>query len=132
MELIVTLHNIWRWVVLLVGLGATALAVMSATGARPWDGVSDRLSFFFTLAMDIQLLIGVVVWIGQQRWDGSDTFLSYIHPLLMLAAVALAHVGRARSDRADGSRTKGQQASIFFIVSFIVIVVAIPIAHWPF
>jgi hypothetical protein len=132
MELIVTLHNIWRWVVLLVGLGAIALAVMSATGARPWDGVSDRLSFFFTLAMDIQLLIGVVVWIGQQRWDGSDTFLSYIHPLLMLAAVALAHVGRARSDRADGSRTKGQQASIFFIVSFIVIVVAIPIAHWPF
>jgi hypothetical protein len=132
MELIVTLHNIWRWVVLLVGLGAIALAVMSASGARPWDGVSDRLSFFFTLAMDIQLLIGVVVWIGQQRWDGSDTFLSYIHPLLMLAAVALAHVGRARSDRADGSRTKGQQASIFFIVSFIVIVVAIPIAHWPF
>jgi hypothetical protein len=132
MELIVTLHNIWRWVVLLVGLGAIALAVMSATGARPWDGVSDRLSFFFTLAMDIQVLIGAAVWIGQQRWDGSDTFLSYIHPLLMLAAVALAHVGRARSDRADGSRTKGQQASIFFIVSFIVIVVAIPIAHWPF
>ena len=131
MEVIVTLHNIWRWVVLVVGLGAIALAVMSATGARPWDGVSDRMSFFFTLAMDIQILIGAVVWIGQQRWDGSDTFLSFIHPLLMLVAVALAHVGRARSDRADGSRTKGQQASIFFIASFIVIVVAIPIAHWP-
>ena len=132
MEVIVTLHNIWRWVVLLVGLGAIALAVMSATGARPWDGVSDRLSFFFTLAMDIQILIGAVVWIGQQRWDGSDTFLSFIHPLLMVVAVALAHVGRARSDRADGSRAKGQQASLFYIASFIVIVVAIPIAHWPF
>lgn len=131
MEIIVNLHNIWRWVVLLVGLGAIALAIMSATGARPWDGVSDRLSFFFTLAMDIQLLIGIVLWIGQQRWDGSDTFLSFIHPLLMIVAVALAHVGRRRSDLADGSRTKGQQASIFFILSFIVIVVAIPIAHWP-
>jgi hypothetical protein len=132
MELIVTLHNIWRWVVLLVGLGAIALAVMSATGARPWDGVSDRLSFFFTLAMDIQVLIGIVLWIGQQRWDGKEPFLSYLHPLLMLVAVALAHVGRARSDRAEGSRVKGQQAAIFFILSFVVIVMAIPIAKWPF
>jgi hypothetical protein len=81
--------------------------------------------------MDIQLLIGIVVWIGQQRWDGKEPFLSFIHPLLMIVAVALAHVGRARSDRADGSRVKGQQASIFFILSFIVIVVAIPIANWP-
>jgi hypothetical protein len=131
MEVIVTLHSIWRWVVLLVGLGAIALAVMAATGARPWDGVSDRLSFFFTLALDIQLLIGIVVWVGQQRWDGTDSFLSFIHPLLMVVAVALAHVGRRRSDGAEGPRNKGRLAAMFFILSFLVIIVAIPIGAWP-
>lgn len=131
MELVVTLHDIFRWVVLLVGLGAIVLSVMSATGARPWDGLSDRLSFFFTLAMDIQFLIGAVLWIGQQRWDGANKFLSFIHPLVMIVAVVLAHVGRSRSDSAAEPRAKGQQAAIFFILSFVVILVAIPIAAWP-
>jgi Na+/proline symporter len=131
MDVIVTLHNIWRWVVLLVGLGAIVFAVMAASGSRPWDGISDRLSFCFTLSRDIQLWLGIIVWIGEQRWDGANTFLSFIHPLAMIVAVAVAHFGRRRSDSAAESRDKGRQASIFFILSLLVILVAIPIAAWP-
>src|SRR5829696_1291590 len=121
MEWLVTFHSIWRWVVLLVGVGAIVLAVMSAIGSRPWNGTSDRFSLFFTIAMDIELLVGAVLWIVENRWDGADPLLSFVHPLLMIAAVALAHVGRARADRAPADRAKGTQAAIFFGASLVVV-----------
>jgi vacuolar-type H+-ATPase subunit I/STV1 len=130
MEWVVTVHSYWRWVVLLVGLVAIVLAVMSMTGRRPWDGLSDRLSLFFTITMDIQLLIGIVVWISEQKWSG-DVMLGFVHPLAMIAAVALAHIGRVRADRERDDRLKGRQAALFFIASFVVILVAIPLGSWP-
>jgi vacuolar-type H+-ATPase subunit I/STV1 len=130
MEWVATVHSYWRWVVLLVGLASIVLSVISLTGNRPWDALSDRLAMYFTIAMDVQLLIGIIVWIVEQRWSG-DLFLGYIHPLAMIGAVALAHVGRARADRATDSRDKGRQATIFFVASFVVILVAIPLAAWP-
>lgn len=130
MDLLVDLHSVFRWVVLLVALAAVAFAVLAATGARPWDRVAERLSFFFPLAMDIQALIGLVVWVLGSAWAG-DTFLGWIHPGLMLAAVGLAHVGRVRSERAEGSKAKGRQATLFFDLSLLLALVAIPTASWP-
>ncbi len=130
MDLLVDVHSIFRWVILLVALAAIAFAVLAATGARPWDRVAERLSFFFPLTMDIQLLIGLAVWVLGSRWAG-DTFLGWIHPGLMLAAVGLAHAGRARSERAEGSKAKGLQAAIFFDLSLLLALVAIPTASWP-
>ena len=100
------------------------------TGNRPWDALADRLALFFTISLDIQVLIGLVVWVTQQRWSG-DLFLGYIHPLAMLAAVALAHIGRTRADRASDSREKGRFATLFFVGSFVVILLAIPLGSWP-
>jgi len=130
MEWVVTVHSYWRWVVLLVGLAAIVLAVMAMTGRRPWDGLSDRLSLFFTITMDIQLLIGIVVWISEQKWSG-DVMLGYVHPLAMIAAVGLAHLGRVRADKEREDRLKGQQAALFFVASFVVILIAIPLGSWP-
>ena len=80
--------------------------------------------------MDIQFLIGVVVWVSESRWTG-DVVLGWLHPLAMLGAVALAHMGRARAERLTLSRDKGRQAALFFVVSFVVILIAIPIGSWP-
>lgn len=127
---VVTLHSVWRWVVLLLGVGAIVLALMSAARSRPWDALSDRLSFFFTLSMDIQLLIGIVVWVMQSRWN-SDLAIGYLHPLAMLAAVGLAHIGRVRAERMASDADKGKQTALFFIASLVVVLIAIPLSSWP-
>jgi hypothetical protein len=106
------------------------LSAMAAVGARPWDSLSDRASFFFTVAVDVQVLIGAVLWLLNQGW-ARDSFLAFIHPVLMLGAVALAHVGRARSERTSGERSQGRVALVFFLASVIIMVVAIPTASWP-
>ena len=115
---------------MLSAAGALLLALLAATGRRTWDALGDRMSLLFTIALDIQVLIGVVLWVIEQRWVG-DVILSWLHPIAMLAAVALAHVGRARSDRESNSRRKGRTALIFFGASLLIILLSIPIYSWP-
>lgn len=132
LDLLVTIHSVFRWVVLLTAVLAIAVALMSATGTRRWGVVGDRSSLFFTIAMDVQFLIGLLVWVLEQRWQG-DVGLGWLHPLAMLVAVALAHVGRARADlgRHATSTDKGRQGAIFFTASLLVILIAIPLNSWP-
>jgi hypothetical protein len=129
MEMLVEIHSVLRWVVLVVGVGALVLAGLAATGTRPWDRVADRAAFFFPLAMDVQALVGIVLWVLGQRW--TTVYLGWIHPLAMIAALGLAHAGRARSERADASRDRGRQAVIFFGASLVVVLLAIPLYSWP-
>lgn len=130
-DLLREVHSVLRWVVLLLALGAIVLAVLSAAASRPWDALSDRSAMFFTIAMDVQVLIGVILWALEARWSGQDPSLSWLHPLLMVGAVGLAHVGRARSDRAASDTSRGRQAALFFGLSLLLVLVAIPFNSWP-
>ncbi len=130
-DFVTEVHSIFRWVVLIAAIGALALSVMAATGSRPWDAMSDRFSLLFTIAMDIQLLIGIVLWVVEKRWEGTEPALSFLHPLLMIVAVGLAHVGRTRADREKVDRRRGATAAIFFAASLVVVLLAIPFASWP-
>lgn len=130
MDWLVGAHNIWRYAVLIAAIGALALAVSSFVGSREWDRLSDRSTLFFTIAVDIQVLIGVLVWVFGDRGNG-DSFLMWIHPGLMLAAAGLAHAGRAMSERAEGAKEKGRRATLFFAASLVLMLVAIPLKAWP-
>jgi hypothetical protein len=130
MEWLVDVHSIWRWLILIIAIVSVVLAAMSAFGTRPWDGLSDRFSFFFTIALDVQVLIGAIIWLVEQAWT-RDAFVAFVHPILMIAAVALAHIGRARTDRATAPRAQGRTALTFFLASLIVIIIAVPTAAWP-
>src|SRR6476620_7022105 len=90
LEILVTIHGLWRYIVLVLALASSALAFMAYSGSRPWDSVTDRVTLFFTIAMDIQVVIGILVWIFGD-WDRNETFLQWIHPVAMLVAVGLAH-----------------------------------------
>ena len=130
MEFLVTIHDVWRYAVLVAALGALALAALVYAGSREWDALTDRFSRFFTIAMDIQVLIGILVWLTDAR-ARSDPFLAWIHPGLMLVAAGLAHAGRVLSERASGSRAKGGRAAAFFAASLLLALVAIPLNSWP-
>jgi hypothetical protein len=130
MDWLSDLHSVWRWVIFAAAAIALVLSALAAIGTRPWDSLSDRFSFFFTIAVDVQVLIGAVLWLLNQGWT-REPFMAFVHPVLMLGAVALAHIGRARSERSTGDRSRGRVATVFFLASVVVMVIAIPTASWP-
>jgi hypothetical protein len=130
LDTILTLHSYFRWFVLAFAIAAIVLAVLSASGSRPWDMLTDRASLLYTVVLDIQFLIGLLLWVVEQRWQIADV-ITWAHPLAMVAAIALAHIGRSRSDAAPTDRARGAQTALFFGASVLVILFSIPWSSWP-
>jgi hypothetical protein len=136
MPAILILHSYWRWVVLVVAAVTIVKALIGWFGRQPWARLDDQLGMFFTIAIDIQVLIGLILYIIERRWTMPDPFFAYIHPLVMIIALILAHIGRSRV-RKLGANTgnsasleidvaRHRTSAIFYAISFLLIVAAIP------
>lgn len=125
------LHAIWRWVMLAVGAAAILKALAGWLGKRAWTRLDDQLGLLYTLVIDIQFLIGLVLWFaGPFNFRqlsvamGNPLLRFYLveHPLLMIVALALAHAGRSRSRKAGSAALKHRSAFVFYLLSFLIIV----------
>lgn len=133
MQIIFTLHSLWRWVVLLAALAVVIKALLGWFGKGDWTNLDDRLGLVFTVTFDIQLLLGLIVYIGiftgahGQRWyDGSIGRLSGEHVALMFVALVIAHIARSRARKAETAVSKHRTAAIGFVISLILVVVGMP------
>ncbi len=137
---VLTAHSWVRWAVVLAGAYAFARALAGWTGRRGWLAGDDRAGRLFTIALDLQFLLGIVLYAvspfttsafndlaGAMRLD-SLRFWVVEHPGAMLIGLALAHVGRARARKAAGAAARHRTAAIFFGLALAVILFAIP---WP-
>ncbi len=61
-SLVLILHSLVRWAIVIVGIVALVRAVMGARGGRPWTQLDDRLGLIFTSAMDLNLLLGLLLY----------------------------------------------------------------------
>lgn len=134
-------HSIVRWLVLLAGAMAVVLAWRGRLGGAPWSPMDDRVGRWFTVGMDVQLLVGLALYwmsptvqaaladMGAAMGDGTLRFWSIEHGVLMLLAVVATHIGRARSRRAERAAAKHRAAAVWFGLALIAVLAAIP---WPF
>jgi hypothetical protein len=136
------LHSILRWLLLLSAVGAVALAFIGWFGKKAWTKTDDRLGLAFTSFMDLQLLVGLILYgflspITQtafQNFAGAMSnpdmrFFAVEHIFLMVIAVVLSHVGRSLSKKAASDLVKHRRAAIWFGLALLVVLVSIP---WPF
>ena len=140
MQTILVLHNLLRWLVLLFGFWAVISAVSGKTSNRDYLPGDSRSNFFFMLSMDIQLLIGLIlyfngVWfeslkhIGESMKDPYIRFFTIEHEMMMIIAWILVHAGRIAVKKAVTSRSKFNKTLVFFGIALLLILIAIP---WPF
>ena len=135
------LHSWLRWAVILFALAAIVRAVDGARSRRAWLPGDDRVSRLFIIALDVQILIGLVLYFGfspitqaaLSDFGGamkvsSMRFWAVEHVFGMLIAVALAHAGRARARRAPVDALKHRRIAVFFVLALIAILASIP---WP-
>lgn len=142
--LFLILHSLARWAVVILGVVATVRAFMGWYGKKDWVKVDDRLSLFFTISMDVQMLLGLVLYIflspmtqvafmdfGAAMRTPELRFFAVEHITMMIVAVVLSHVGRALAKKADNPTVKHQRTAIFFALTILAVLLAIPWGSRP-
>jgi hypothetical protein len=126
---ILTLHSWLRWLALIAGIMATVSA------AR---GKGDKPGLVLTIALDTQLLLGLILYITQTlpsiqgrmaevMKDPAARFFAVEHITMMLGAVIATHVGRVLG-RKGAPETRNAKQMVCYGIATAFMLLAIP---WP-
>ncbi len=84
-------HSGWRWLVIGSCIVAACNLLHGAVTKRERRRGDKFMTLMFPLALDIQLLLGVTVWIAGQHWRSLSVLRSWEHPVTMIVVLLLAH-----------------------------------------
>lgn len=137
----IVLHSVLRWVVIVLGVIAVTRALAGRSGGRSWTAADATPGRLYTIALDVQMLIGLLLYfvfshilsIASADWEramGNSAIRYWVveHLASMVIAIALSHVGTVRVRKAATDAARFTQATIFYGLSLLLIVIASP---WP-
>ncbi len=140
-DIVLFLHSILRYVIVVAGIGAIAVAIRGWLTRAPFTSLADRLGFVYATSLHTQLLVGVVLYgfispltqsafanMGAAMSSSVLRFYAVEHISIMIVAIIVATVGRALVRRAKDDAAKNRMAAILYTVSFVLLLVSIP---WP-
>jgi len=132
-------HDILRWVLLLSLVITLVKYIAGWLGNHLWTKSDNFLGILFTSLMDLQLITGLTLYfflspitktafsdMGAAMKDADLRFYAVEHFFLMLIAVVLVHIGRAKSKKAIHDASKFKIAAIYFLIAFAFILAGIP------
>jgi hypothetical protein len=134
-------HGYWRWAVLATAIVVLVRALAGFMMRRPWTPADERASKAFAGALDLQILIGLVLYFGfSPFWPAtyrtfSETMRSDVarffgveHQTAMLLAAAAVYIGRVRAGRAADARRRHRTMLVAMVIFFAFALWAVP---WP-
>jgi hypothetical protein len=137
-SIILPLHNIVRWVVLILGILATLMAFIGWFGKREWMPKDRKLGSFFGMAIDIQILLGLLLYFtspltrqalqdfGAAMRIGDLRYYAIEHVFYMVLALVFAHLGSILPRKVEASSAKFKRAAIFFALALFFVLLGIP------
>ncbi|HEY8339746.1 MAG TPA: hypothetical protein VIK95_07765 [Egibacteraceae bacterium] len=128
MDWLVDLHSWVRWVVVVLGVAAVVVPLLALARQQLLSTVRPALSAY-AVALSVQVVIGVVLWLVEGRWDFGNAFFSLVHPVAMIVGTAVAHAGLGRVRRASGTAA-ARTAAIFAVISLAIVTAAVPTSSW--
>lgn len=118
---LVMAHSGWRYIVLIVLLVAIVKYLIGWLGNGKWSNFDTTLNRIAPITVDIQWLLGIIVWIMGSVWSHSDRGLAWEHPITMTVALVVVHILSARVKRADTDKSKFQVAFWAYLITSVVI-----------
>ena len=137
---VLTIHSWFRWIALLLGTAASINALRDPLqpSARP---PGARWDTFFMLAVDLQVLFGLVLYFGLSPYTTEAMtnigaamrtpvlrFWSIEHVAFMATAVALVRLGRILAMTAKTPTARRTRRFACFAAATLIMVMGIP---WP-
>ena len=108
--LVLAIHNILRWVVLIVLILAFVNALLGWIQKRSWNSLDRKLGTFAGIGVDIQLLLGLLLYFvfspittssfanfGAAMGASDRRFFLVEHSSLMLLSLIFVHLGSVLS-----------------------------------
>lgn len=135
---VLMVHGIFRWIVLAAAVAAVVVSLSGWLGKKPWSVNARRAGLIFVGMMDLQFLIGLVLYAAspviKTAWqdmkvamkDHDLRFFAVEHTAVMLLALILAHVGSVLSKKASTDAAKYRLAAIWYGISLLLILSRIP------
>ena len=135
---ILDLHNLIRWFVLIAAVYVLFRSILGLLAKKKWDKRDKIAASIFTGILDLQLLIGLGVYaispniqsslqnMAQAMKDSEQRFFAVEHISIMILTVVLAHIGAILLKRASTDSAKYRFGSIFFGITTVLILYAIP------
>jgi hypothetical protein len=120
-ESLVSLHGVVRWLILASAILAL-LFLVRARGRGGWDHGAYFWCQAYAWLLGIQSILGVLLWVAQDRWQGGNTFLSFVHPATMLVAVGLAHGGLSHVYRQTDDPGKMNRIATLVVVGTLALI----------
>lgn len=137
--LFLTLHNVARWLVVIFGVLAVARLWTGWLRGRQWRALDSRAITLFGGMMDLQVLIGLVLYIfyspysrmlfanfGGAMSNADARFYGLEHTLIMVIALALVHIGSNVVKKTQSSAQKYRRAVLWFSLALLLILTMIP------
>lgn len=138
-SVVLALHNIIRWVALILAIVAVVRSFLGWFGRREWSARDRKLGAYFGMAMDVQMLLGLLLYFvlspmmrsaladfGSAMSVSDVRFFAMEHALSMFLAVVFAHMGSVFARKAESSPAKFQRAAIFYALALLLIFMAMP------
>jgi hypothetical protein len=137
--ILLSIHNIVRWAALLLGVIVFVRAIFGFFSRRGWEELDRKLGIYFTSAIDIQLLLGLLLYLffspitkqvfsdfGGVMSNSGLRFYAIEHSVTMILALVFAHLGSALSKKASEPRSKHLNAAIWFGLSVLLMLIGMP------
>lgn len=143
---LVASHNIIRWLVVVTGLIAVGIAFRGLLTHRKWSDYDRKTGLIFTILVDIQLMVGVVLYFIYSDWalkailekgmgtvmgNGTYRFFAIEHAFYMILGFIFAHLGSALPKKVTESAGKYKRAALWFTLAVLLIIAGVPWGSRP-
>jgi len=115
-------HSGWRWIVLALIIITTFKMLFSWVTKQDWTRLDTNLLLFSRVALYIQVVLGVILYVVLQRW--TNMRFTGEHVVVALLAVGGVEFGAARAKKLRGLEMF-KFAFIGFFIALVLILVAI-------
>jgi hypothetical protein len=122
-----SIHNIFRWLVVAAALFALFQAYSGWLRKRAWQNLDRTAGIIYTSALDIQMLLGVVLMFLIGLPNLGRFLMEHIIPMAL--ALVFAHVGSSSAKKADVDADKHRKAALWFSAATLVMLLAVPWAR---
>lgn len=132
-------HNMFRWLVLITLILAVLFALAGWFGKKDWNKKDNLTGLLLTIFMDIQFLVGLILYafvspvtkaafndFGAAMKNADLRFYAVEHILMMIIALVLVHIGRAKSKKDLVPWKKHRSAAIYYVIALVLVLAGIP------